>query len=67
MRMLQGLPPLPPEEAAADAKREAAKPPIPYPNLARYSRPAAPGVTLTYKVEARNTWRITLDGSGSAK
>jgi hypothetical protein len=62
VRMLHGLPALSPEAAEADAKLEAAKPAIPYPKLARYSRPSAPGATLTYKTELGNTWSITLEG-----
>lgn len=42
---------------------KAPEPPIPYTSLARYVRGAgAQTVTLTYKVEAKNTWSISLEG-----
>jgi hypothetical protein len=59
LRMLHGLSPLP-ESADQGAKQE---PPIPYVNLARYMRTIADrDVTLIYKADMRNTWRITLEG-----
>lgn len=58
MRMLRGLSPLP-----EDTVEEPAKAPIPYVKLARYQRSVSgKDVTLTYKTEAKNTWRITLEG-----
>lgn len=59
LRMLHGLSALP-ESADQGAKQE---PPIPYVNLARYVRTIADrDVTLTYKADMKNTWRITLEG-----
>ena len=60
LRMLHGMSALP-ESADQGAKQE--PPPIPYVNLARYVRTTADrDVTLTYKADMRNTWRITLEG-----
>lgn len=67
LRMLRGQRPLSEQETEADEKRVAAEPPIPYVNLARYVRPdSGREATLIYKTDAKNTWRITIDGMTAA-
>ena len=62
MRILRGLPPLP--EGADEGP---ALPPIPYISLARYARSVSgKEVTLIYKAEMKNTWRITIEGLAAA-
>lgn len=42
---------------------KASEPPIPYVSLARYVREAgSQTITLIYRVEAKNTWSISLEG-----
>lgn len=68
LRALRGVQPLPEEIADAERKRVQDLPPIPYVNLARYVRSVrGHDVTLTYKQEMANTWRITIDGLPSAQ
>lgn len=63
LRMLRGLPPLSAEASARSRQQAAALPPIPYVKLARFVRSVeGQDVTLTYKTDAKNTWKITLDG-----
>ncbi|MEO7496656.1 MAG: hypothetical protein ABIT83_25850 [Massilia sp.] len=62
LRMLAGLPPVP-ESAEQAARRIASEPPIPFVREARYVRRDGAGQqTLTYQSQAKNTWRITLEG-----
>lgn len=58
VRMLHGLPQLP-----EDTREESSPSPLPYVSAGRYvGQVSGREVTLIYQTEARNTWRITLDG-----
>jgi hypothetical protein len=63
-RLLRGLPTVP----ERDTEERVLPPPLPYVSVARYvGRISGGEVALTYQTEAKNTWRISLDGLPGAE